>query len=232
MSSELAAAVQRLAELSTALTLAMLVASGAIATVVVAGNQLFVDWWVGPAQFGGWRLTAMAVVLMLVRHWNTAATYTLFCFGHDRRISITMLADGLVTFAASVVCVRAFGVIGAPIGSLIGVLLIGLPANTLQIARDLGVTPVQVVLRLASWGVRMAIALCRGVGTRLAARRYRARRPHRRRRAAGLVYTALVVPLLLQPPLRAFFLPALHTVRGHLPLGLARTLGAPGVQQP
>jgi hypothetical protein len=49
---------------------------------------------------------------------------------------------------------------------------------------------------------------------------------------AGLVYTALVMPLLLQPPLRDFFLPALHTVRDRLPLGLARTLGAPRVQQP
>ena len=223
---------QRLAELSTALTLAMLVASGAIATVVVAGNQLFVDWWVGPAQFGGWRLTALAVVLMLVRHWNTASTYTLFCFGHDRRISITMLADGLVTFAASVVCVRMFGVIGAPIGSLAGVLLIGLPANTLQIARDLGVTPVRVVLQLASWGVRMAIAA--GVawvlalqlaGTGLIGLIAGAG-------AAGLVYAALVVPLLLQPPLRDFFVPALRTVRDHLPRGLARTFGAPRVQQP
>jgi hypothetical protein len=50
--------------------------------------------------------------------------------------------------------------------------------------------------------------------------------------AAGLVYAALVGPLLLQPPLRAFFLPALHMVRGYLPLGLARTLGAPGVPHP
>ncbi len=223
---------QRLAELSTALTLAMLVASGAIATVVVAGNQLFVDWWVGPAQFGGWRLTALAVVLMLVRHWNTASTYTLFCFGHDRRISITMLADGFVTFAASVVCVRAFGLIGAPIGSLIGVLLIGLPANTLQIARDLGVTPVRVVLRLAPWGVRMAVASAVAwvlalqlAGTGLVGLIAGAG-------AAGLLYAALVVPLLLRPPLRDFFLPALHTVRDHLPLGLARTLGAPRVQQP
>jgi len=220
---------QRLGELSTALTLAMLVASGAIATVVVAGNQLFVDWWVGPSQFGGWRLTAIAVVLMLVRHWNTASTYTLFCFGHDRRISITMLADGLVTFAASVVCVRAFGTIGPQIGSLVGVLLIGLPANTLQIARDLGVTPVQVVLQLASWAVRMAIAALVAWGLALQLAGTGLMGLIAAAGAAGLVYAALVVPLLLQPPLRAFFLPALHTVRGYLPLGLARTLGAPGV---
>jgi len=219
----------RLAELSTALTLAMLVASGAIATVVVAGNQLFVGWWVGPSQFGGWRLTAVAVVLMLVRHWNTASTYTLFCFGHDRRISITMLADGLVTFAASVLCVRAFGTIGAPIGSLVGVLLIGLPANTLQIARDLGVTPVQVVLQLASWAVRMAIAALVAWGLALQLAGTGLMGLIAAAGAAGLVYAALVVPLLLQPPLRAFFLPALHAVRGYLPLGLARTLGAPGV---
>ena len=49
---------------------------------------------------------------------------------------------------------------------------------------------------------------------------------------AGLAYAALAVPLLIQPPLRDFVLPALHTARNHLPLDLARTLGAPRVRQP
>src|SRR5581483_11093576 len=87
----------RLATVTTALTQAMLMMSGAIAVVILPANHLFVRWWVGPAQYGGWWLSAAMVVMMLLRHWNIALIFTLFSFGYERQISVVGLADGVVT---------------------------------------------------------------------------------------------------------------------------------------
>jgi len=52
----------------TALTQAMLLFSGLIGCVIVAVNQNFVTWWVGPSYFSGLPLTVLAVVSMMLRH--------------------------------------------------------------------------------------------------------------------------------------------------------------------
>ena len=49
-----------LALISSVAGLALL-ASGAVATGVIAINRPFVAWWVGPTQYGGWLLTAAVV---------------------------------------------------------------------------------------------------------------------------------------------------------------------------
>ena len=33
---------------------------------------------------------------MLMRHMNSTLVYTLFCFGHERRLAVTSFADGVV----------------------------------------------------------------------------------------------------------------------------------------
>src|ERR1700722_11506874 len=96
---------ERLLRACTALTEAMLMVSGAVACIVIAVNQGFVRWWVGGGQYGGLGLTAVLVVMMLLRHWNTTAVYAIFAFGHERRISITALLDGVLTIAAAIVLI-------------------------------------------------------------------------------------------------------------------------------
>jgi O-antigen/teichoic acid export membrane protein len=222
---------ERLADLSAALTIAMLVASGAIASVILAGNQLFVGWWVGADQFGGWPLTIAAVLMMLLRHWNTASTYTLFCFGHDRRISLTMLGDGIVTLGATLVLVPVAGVIGAPLASILGVLCVGLPCNLLQIGRDLRLTFPRVVWRLAPWALRMCMAA--GVAALLAWKLAGAGFLGLAggAAAAGVVYAALMAPVVLRPPLRGFFLPAVETARRAASSLRLRCIGTPHAQE-
>jgi O-antigen/teichoic acid export membrane protein len=218
---------ERLAELSAALTIAMLVASGAIASVILAGNQLFVGWWVGAGQFGGWRLTVAAVLMMLLRHWNTASTYTLFCFGHDRRISLTMLGDGIVTLGGTLLLVPALGVIGAPLASILGVACVGLPWNLRQIGRDLDVTVWRVVLRLAPWGLRMGVASAVGglLAWELAGTGFLGLVGGAA--LSGAVYAALMMPIVLRPPLRGFFLPAVETARRAVSGWRLRSVGTP-----
>ena len=63
-----------------------------MACVVLTLNEPFVSWWVGPDRFAGSGLTALLVFGMLLRHWNVSAVYTLFCFGHERRLAITTAA--------------------------------------------------------------------------------------------------------------------------------------------
>ena len=147
----------RLADVSTALTRAILILSGAIACVVLVVNQGFVTWWVGSDQYGGFALTAVLLAAMLLRHWNVTAIYSLFSFGHDRRISLTTLADGIVTVGASIVLVMQYGLIGAAIGSVLGVVLIGLPANLIGLSKEMGVSAMRLAGSLWPWSWRFAV---------------------------------------------------------------------------
>jgi O-antigen/teichoic acid export membrane protein len=151
--SEMRAASQRdrLVEASLALTLAMLTVSGLVACLILALNTAFVAWWVGPAQYGGYALTALAAVHLVVRHLNVTFIYGLFCFGRERRISITNLVDGLVTIAAALVLLPLAGPSGAVLGSLGAVMVVSLPSNLAALARETATTPVEWLRKLLPW---------------------------------------------------------------------------------
>src|SRR5205807_1556651 len=89
---------QRQLQACNALSQAMLLASGAVACVVMVVNRGFVSWWTGAAQYGGFTLCALLLVNMLLRHWNNPLVYSVFCFGGERRLALTTLFDGLLTF--------------------------------------------------------------------------------------------------------------------------------------
>ena len=76
---------------------------------------------------------------MMIRHFNTTNVYALFCFGHERRLALTGLADGIATLALSAALVRAFGLAGAPIGAIAGVVLVSAPLNLGALSRETGV---------------------------------------------------------------------------------------------
>ena len=149
----------RLATVATALTQAMMMMSGALLVLILAVNHYFVNWWVGPGQYGGWWLTLALAGMMWLRQWNVATVYTLFCFGYERQISLTSLADGIVTVAAAAVCVWKWGPIGAPIGSMIGVLAVSLPINMRSVAHEMGLTVGSFVNTILPLFVRI-VAIC------------------------------------------------------------------------
>ncbi len=130
---------ERLTIVTSALAELVLLLSGLVACVVLAVNEGFITWWVGPAQSGGLWLTIALVIGMILRHWNATMVYALFAFGHERHNAITVLADGIVTFVATVVLVIYMGIIGAALGQLIGVVLLSLPRNVPVLARVTGV---------------------------------------------------------------------------------------------
>ena len=147
---------ERLRSVSAALTQAMLFVSGLIVCVVIAANRPFVTWWVGPEQFGGLRLTLLLVAVMLLRHWSTTMVYTLFAFGRERRIALTSFADGLVTAGAALVLVRLLGISGAPLGALIGVCCVSLPAHVRALRAELSIG-LREVFAWWSWAWRFLL---------------------------------------------------------------------------
>lgn len=145
----------RLQRVASALSQAMLIASGLVFCVVLVANEPFVALWLPRANpYAGDLLTGLLLLVMLLRHWNFAAIYTLFALGGEKRISLTTLTDGLVTVLATLFLVPRFGVVGAPLGALIGVLFVSLPSNLIGVSRAAGTSVVEWVRPLLGWGWR------------------------------------------------------------------------------
>jgi O-antigen/teichoic acid export membrane protein len=150
----------RIFQVLVALSQGVLTFTGLIFVVVLVVNHWFVDWWVTERQYGGYTLTLVLLITMVVRHWTAITAYSVFCFGHQRRISLTNLSDGLVTAASAAMFVLLWGVVGAPLGSLVGACLVSLPLNFKRIADDVGVTvPQMVIAMVRGWIWRFALAV-------------------------------------------------------------------------
>lgn len=142
---------KRIGEVCGALALGVIVLSGAVFCVVAAVNQDFVSVWVGSEQYAGTALTMLLLATMLMRHWNVTVAYSVFAFGHERRLALTGLSDGLVTFGFAFTLIWLLGPIGAPIGSLIGVLVVSLPANLRVLSRETGISILTSMRQLSGW---------------------------------------------------------------------------------
>ena len=148
---KMAESAERIFKVCSALSQAMLILSGAVVCVVLAVNEGFVHWWVGPNQYGGILLSVLVLIGMALRHWNTTAAYAIFCFGFERRLSFTTLLDGLVTVISAIIFVRFLGPIGAPMGSIAGVVFVSLPANMSRLSTETNVSGFALLKALWPW---------------------------------------------------------------------------------
>jgi O-antigen/teichoic acid export membrane protein len=195
------AARTRLFDVSRSMTQLMLLASGAIVAVVLVVNQPFVDWWVGGTRFGGTALTALLLAGMLVRHVNVTIVYTLFCFGYERRLAVTSIAEGAAGVALMWLLVPRFGLAGAAVGMLLSTLMVSVPANVIALAREQGGSPWAFGASIAPWFARFSavaagtVMLTRALGPSglLAALPLAL--------AAGAGYLAVMIPELRRAPL-------------------------------
>ena len=208
----------RLDHVTSALTLSMLLISGGIAAVILAVNEGFVTWWVGAENFGGGLLTALLIMSMVLRHWNATSTYALFCFGYERRVSLTALCDGLVTVMASILLIRSFGLIGAPLGSIIGVVVVSLPANLRKLSEELGCTRSDLIRRLTPWLGRAFFALGFGVAAGAVLTPSTTIMLVVVTSTVALLYLLLMFPVALGPPVGMYLRPRLSALVGRLGL--------------
>ena len=138
------------------MTQVMLLVSGAIVAVVLAVNDPFVSWWVGESRFGGIGAHGAAAAGMLVRHFNVTIVYTLFCFGYERRLALTTIADGVSGVVLMWLLVPRLGLQGAAAAMLIAALTVSLPANLVALAREQGVSPWAFAASMGPWFARFA----------------------------------------------------------------------------
>lgn len=206
----------RLFPVSAALAQATLALSGLIACVVLAVNGGFVAWWVGADRFGGFTLTALLLGAMVARHVNVTHVYALFCFGHERRLAITGLADGVSTLAFTAIGLAMFGLPGAPLGAIAAVLLVGGPLNLTALARQATVPPARILGALWPWFWRCGVValLSAAAGRALGS----AGVPLLAAGAAAIAaaYAAIVGPAVLRSPAGPYVAPLLARARAVL----------------
>lgn len=204
---------ERLSQVCIALGQAMLLLSGGVVCVVLVVNQGFVSHWVGARQFGGFWLTALILCSMLLRHWNLTIGYALFSFGRERRLCVTSLLDGLVSVGAIVLFVWRWGLIGAPLGMIVGACLVSLPANLSALAGESGLSVWTLVRPLAPWFTRfVCLLLAAGAVARVWVP---GTWPLLALTGAcgALIYGAVMFPLTLRSPLDTYIRPRLLPIR-------------------
>ncbi len=201
----------RLQRAASALGQAMLILSGVVFCVVLAVNEAFVDWWGVPGDpYAGDLLTALLLFAMVARLANYAVSLTLFALGGEKRISLTTLADGLVTVLVATLLVERLGMIGAPIAAVLGAVLISVPANLKGLSMRAGIPVFQWLRPFWGWGWRFAL-LAAGASavSRLAI-------PPSFLALAGvttavtIVVLVVMAPVALRPPLGTYLLPRLR----------------------
>ncbi len=188
-----------------ALAAAVLTASGAVACVIMAVNESFVGWWVGADQYAGTWVTLLGIALMMLGHYGSTIVYTVYSFGHERRLALSGIVQGVVTAAAAWGLVRLLGPAGAILGGLVGVGTL-LPLLLPTLAADTDATVRRLVVAVLPFGARVLLALA------AAAALGRVIEP---RSLPGLalaavlavaVYAAVMLPAVLRPPLREYAL--------------------------
>jgi O-antigen/teichoic acid export membrane protein len=199
----------RLLTVSIGLTRLMMTASGMVACVVLAANKSFVAFWVHDVQFGGMVLTTLLVIAMLLRHLNVTTVTALICFGEERRISLTTLADGTVTVCACAIAIHFLGLTGAAVGSLVGVCCVSLPLNLSGLAREAGVSVLTIPRSLAPWLWRFLLATGLGQLIRVSGLMETKAGLVAGCAAASIIYCLLIIPLLFQEPLAQYTRPLL-----------------------
>ncbi|MCZ6915994.1 MAG: oligosaccharide flippase family protein [Gemmatimonadetes bacterium] len=200
---------ERAIQVSAALTEAMLIFGGVLVCVVLAVNEGFIGWWVGSEQWGGLVLTALILGRVMLSHWNLTIATSLFSFGHERRLALTALASGVVTVGTSLVLVARVGVIGAPLGAILGVALVGLPANLVGLSREIGVSVGRLVGAHGQWLWRFALVV--GIAIAIATQWTPPTLPSLVVAAAAVAvpYGLLMVRRLQHPPLSIYAHPKL-----------------------
>ena len=192
---------EKLFNVTSSLSVALMLLSGAVFVVTLGVNRVFVSWWVGADQYGGTALTIVFAAAMLARHLNTGLVYSLFAFGYERRLSVTTVADGAVTIVLSLALARAVGVIGVPLGFLGGALLVSVPANLSALARETGVAPLQFLSVLRPWAVRVVALLPLAAAANLLVRSATFAAVFVVAALMSAAYLAFMLRLALRPPL-------------------------------
>ena len=195
----------RILQALTAMSHGMLALGGLIFCVVMVVNQWFVSWWVTAGRYGGFTLTVVILVNVIIGQMKSVSAYTVFAFGHQRRISLTNLLNGVVNVVASLGFVAVMGPVGAPAGILVGTCFVSLPLNLGVIARDAGVSVWSLFRQIVEgwwWRFGLVASICF-----LLAERWSPRNIFEGAGTALVVtvaYSGVMIPVVLRSPLGGY----------------------------
>jgi O-antigen/teichoic acid export membrane protein len=106
----------RIAKVSTGLSVL-------VALTILAGNSLFVSWWVGSDNYGGVWLDVAFAANLIVNCWILPNRATLAAGLVVKQNSLSRLVEGLFNIACSVVLGLHFGLPGVVFGTTVACLL-------------------------------------------------------------------------------------------------------------
>jgi hypothetical protein len=156
---------KRVAEVIMALLRLQLLAAGALACGLLAGNYGFVSLWVGSSMFGGPRLNAafaLAVVALSMAHALIVPTGVL---GKRLIVGFLTLANGVVHIGLALVLGRIWGLTGVAAATTLSALLTTIPGGAV-----LTVSMVPLSIRrivhdaIGPWAWRMVPSALLGAG--------------------------------------------------------------------
>lgn len=150
---------ERIAGITRALVLVVLTVTGATGALVMAVNGGFVTWWLGAEQYAGPTLTALVVMATIVKHFSTSLIYAAFAFGHERMISLVTLMEGIISALAMLAFVHLWGIRGAPVGQMTGIIFVTIPVLATALGRDSGRRATEVIGDAAPWLILAAVPL-------------------------------------------------------------------------
>jgi O-antigen/teichoic acid export membrane protein len=178
----------------------VLVFSGGIAIPILAGNHAFVRVWIGEQHFGGLVLTALLVANMIVRHLQFSFGVAVFYAGRVREITILSLADGVASLVLTIILVRAIGIAGAPLASIVSCLTMQTPWTLVLLGREMRRSVLSVLAPLLPWFTRFVpiVALAWAAGSWLGPRSDVGAAAAAAVLAAA--YGLTMLPLLKRPP--------------------------------
>jgi O-antigen/teichoic acid export membrane protein len=198
------------------------VTTGLFLVGYVAANPAFVNWWLGPSQFGGRLLTVVIAVSIGCKHYLAILTYAIFYLGKERRPLVISLVTTPLATLVLLLGARELGPIAAPLGVVIATLCVGAPMGLASLAKDLGPEMPALLKHLMAWAWRFVVAMTAayflsvwldgGLMASIAAALL-----------AGAVYVVLVAPLVLSGTMGEYLLARLPRAIER-PLSLVRLL--------
>jgi O-antigen/teichoic acid export membrane protein len=203
----------RLVRVLTAVRQFTLLLSGLLACVVLVTNEGFVAWWVGQQRYGGLTMTALLVVVALVRHSTFTLAHALFCCRYEKMLTLLYLAEAAVTLGSTAAFVAWLGPVGTPLGLMSGVVLVGWPTYLYYLRRELGVCATDLLRDHAGWLCRFVLL---AVPLTVAAWLWQPRGVFELTLAGSLtvlLYAVVMWPVVRSQPLADYVRPRLEALR-------------------
>jgi O-antigen/teichoic acid export membrane protein len=203
---------ERILQATTSLTQAMLLLAGGIACIILAINQQFVTWWLGAHLFGGMQLTGILLLTFLLRQADYTLAIALFAFGHEKRLSIKALIDGVVSVLIAFLLVGHWGLVGVAFGFLCGAAIVSLPADFWLLTRTLQVPFGELRRPYLPYVWRFAVSGCVALAVRNWFGAPNLLHVVVSASIVGVFYLLLVLPYVWTTPLRGYIQDATATI--------------------